>query len=749
MASTLLLNAHIAESHTTTTAATSETQKPVLVCLQQLFGAGKTKMGLQFQRRLKILCDKQPKQRAAWEQEFGAETLKNLLDAQYVQVDLCKAKAYRGARQMLGQAVYKNLAACCESNTSLGLPQPIAFDVDDVVESFLKTNKNTSVFLHFDEVGRIEEPDFDDVQDDWRVARPEPPTLEQKLKRYYATWQALFPLLGMRRVFVLASCKQTAFSLIGRQVIPSLRSPSDAVHIHLEPLNQENVAQIAHGTEIFGRSLFRCLCELGLTKELLAHLCDEIILNTGGLPRLVQNTFGAILHNRPALNSTTSISDIFALGHPVLKTILEIWQYNASADPRWSDIYMHLIVRTSLGLGLPNEMLCPETDRVLPIDYFIDRLSLYMRKDGAELVFGNIVIRKFLATTRSHISANVDMANIPTFLVSKGSLLEYLVIRMLQSRLVLSPAKLVSEAFQLPNSQLLQLAMVPTAPLGSYLLPKITIRTHACTDIETIKAKLSGAWDHQVHPNNWPDLINLWPANTIAIPAPLSSSPDVLYRTDTAIVGWQVKFVKTLGWTDLQREIEKCTPITKGLPLCLVFLATSYGKEITQVVEQFQSHLYLQSGFYVQNEDKSKLVLAPLGTTALVTVPAQMEVVLLNSAGVESLLGKTGTFTLQAYMAQQEYNSLGARIPVTSPTQSTPSGEDTMDPAKPVAEGKPKTGGEPVQKKARTSTARTPDTMSYRQLQIALKKLGQPANGKTEVLRARLKTAIAEGKNPK
>jgi len=173
---------------------------------------------------------------------------------------------------------------------------------------------------------------------------------------------------------------------------------------------------------------------------------------------------------------------------------------------------------------------------------------------------------------------------------------------------------------------------------------------------------------HQVQVDDWGHVLSqLFPPNTVGHPAQGSSSPDILLNLPTAIIGFQAKqFNRTkLKWKEIQEEINKTAPLNKVKRVCLVMVALKLGKSIEKVLGT-SAALTLQSGYWWLDEGwlmctQDHSPPQPLSQRlfkqgkkqpekATLTIPQNMELVILGEEGVNQLLGKANVETLSKLM---------------------------------------------------------------------------------------------------
>jgi len=177
--------------------------------------------------------------------------------------------------------------------------------------------------------------------------------LETKLARYCDFWNALVPLLKQSQVFVLATSKQPAFSLIGRKVIETLQpSPTSHQLIILGNLETNHIEEIMKNTEISvsaqtTTNIYEHLCSAqSLEETLVDFLCDYIYERTAGLPRLIQYCLEGLCNSSITLDSERNIKkaiDWDAYRHIINYRGAEAFISPKVLDNGWYDAYVSLL----------------------------------------------------------------------------------------------------------------------------------------------------------------------------------------------------------------------------------------------------------------------------------------------------------------------------------------------------------------------------------------------------------------------
>jgi hypothetical protein len=119
--------------------------------------------------------------------------------------------------------------------------------------------------------------------------------------------------------------------------------------------------------------------------------------------------------------------------------------------------------------------------------------------------------------------------------------------------------------------------------------------------IKEFKSNQSMIWRKKVPSVNWKHVFkHLFQENSIGHPAPKSESPDILFNSNKAIIGFANKLFMEghdATWATISDEINKASPLCNVKPVVLVIVSTSLGEEIkTAISSAGTSYLLLDEG---------------------------------------------------------------------------------------------------------------------------------------------------------
>lgn len=644
----------------------ADTEHRYLVTCSQMFGAGKSQMGVRAIARAKM-PDVVARLEKIHSDPKGKEVLREYLDAITITVDLQSTTAIPTREPDLEAF----LAVALRSAIEIQIPSLASFDWSSVpnkctaILAVVHQQTNRATFVHWDEVrisaqsqqcqltlacqvGAIEGLGSCPLLFP-ELGRSGDNDLQATLRRFYCPfWCRMLPLLRQRHVFVFLTGKSLAFGLLGLGLIGNV-SPSKHAQVTLQALSRSDLEVAVTRSETVSGTYLTHWLDFE-TPDLKDHFYNRLDDETAGQPRLVFSYLRGMckeLNNEPLnpkIDSKKRIEELMVIGDLSADKELNLLTHG----PRGPEPYLSMLVMASiLKITLPitpNATIWYEANQ-LPLYQVIEQFNLYAFKVGSDERTGvsNVRIRIADCLKRripaSKLCPELSLSNMPLSLLSKGDPLE-LLLRLRLVRALASTCKPTATTWGtvIPALQATLVGKEPVVSAPSarcvYCVPQIINddRKRNCGLPE------SNPWASPMHVSHLPAFLASpeWlPENSVGYPAPESSSPDVLLRLKNVLVCFACKLgKKATTWQVLDDEVKKAAPFIAAAktPVCLVIVALTLGEEIIH-------KLGTQLSWVVTGRE--------------VEVPEGMQVVVLSRAGLDSMLGKVSVMTMETIVEKR------------------------------------------------------------------------------------------------
>lgn len=406
-------------------------KKPTLLVTGQMFGSGKTALGrrlLDFSNpRVEKLFRERPLQ-----SDSGAAPLAEALT---VTIDLQQYAPPSRQSPIELQFFLAKLVWCCTLTRFTGVSPEAAnalwnkrtrLSLTECVTT-LTSALNRSLLLHFDEVGTVE----DSTWADFFPTNTSDDDTDQKrtIRRYYALWLALLPLLRHDRAFLYLTGKSTALSLIGRGLLGMSQSPSKVQQLTLGCFEIEHLDDLVNSV---AGAEFLDLSSNDVKREFL----DWLHRLTGGVPRLVSYALHYLVWKkytaRHVLEHDTAHHEVLTYVKTAPGGVLPL--VGLSATQR-ADLEP-MLVAAACGLVVELDTLLPGCNT--SVEDLAMRYNLYMSRNGpigVRLVMPGV----WREQLKGAVSADYDwrfIPAIPSQLSDSGKVLEHIcgIVMLLRAR---------------------------------------------------------------------------------------------------------------------------------------------------------------------------------------------------------------------------------------------------------------------------------------------------------------------------
>lgn len=229
--------------------------KTVLVVAGQLFGSGKTYLGLNFIAQLRQLRETKADD-AKWKMLFEKAIFDDLLRSRTIRLDLIEvwqaAKTFAPQSEdsfyRLRSALWKKLCA----ELLPGWTPPVlhsSVTLQEMLGHLHDALERQPIFLVLDEMGMVEKLTDLPVTETYSSGYLNEDQ-KTRLARYYSLWQEILPLLKHKKVFVFACGKQELLSMAGLGLLGTNTSPGLLHALFLDTFEKDHIKEIMLNTPV-------------------------------------------------------------------------------------------------------------------------------------------------------------------------------------------------------------------------------------------------------------------------------------------------------------------------------------------------------------------------------------------------------------------------------------------------------------------------------------------------------------------